>query len=107
MNNHAHILSNKSNATIEWIYFSLVHRNILDFINGGTRAKLNKSDMLIIPLELPKVAEQEAICRVLTDADRQLEVLRSKAACLRQEKSALMQQLLTGKRRVKIEEMAA
>lgn len=51
---------------------------------------------------IPSVAEQEAITRVLLDADRKAELHEFQLAVLRQEKSALMQQLLTGKRRVKI-----
>ena len=53
VNNHAHILKAKSNVSNKWLYYSIVHKNILAFINGGTRAKLNKSDMLLIPILLP------------------------------------------------------
>jgi type I restriction enzyme, S subunit len=102
VNNHAHILSNKPNATIEWLFFSLVHRNIMDFINGGTRAKLNKSDMLKIPINLPDLDEQNAICTVLQSAEREIELVTNCRDFFAREKSALMQQLLTGKRRVKL-----
>ncbi|WP_256474003.1 hypothetical protein [Microbulbifer okhotskensis] len=37
-------------------------------------------------------------------ADREIETLQQKLDCLKQEKKALMQQLLTGKRRVQVEE---
>ena len=103
VNNHAHILSNKPNSTIEWIFYSLVHRNILDFINGGTRAKLNKADMLKIPMQVPSVKEQSEICEILSGVEMQITLLEAHARMRRQEKSALMQQLLTGKRRVKVE----
>ena len=36
-------------------------------------------------------------------ADKEIEVLQQKRDCLKQEKKTLMQQLLTGKRRVKVE----
>ena len=52
---------------------------------------------------LPDIAEQKAIASVLSAADREIAVLQEKLACLKQEKTALMQQLLTGKRRVTIE----
>jgi len=39
---------------------------------------------------------------VLTNADREIEVLEQQLADLQQEKKALMQQLLTGKKRVKV-----
>ncbi|HCE4761780.1 TPA: restriction endonuclease subunit S [Vibrio parahaemolyticus] len=55
----------------------------------------------------PCLKEQQKIASVLTAADKDIEVLEAKLAHFKQEKKALMQQLLTGKRRVKIEEMEA
>ena len=103
VNNHAHILTSKRDTKTEWIYYSLVHRNILDFVNGGTRAKLNKSDMLQIPMHLPAPDEQEAICNVLSKTELCLDNYKMQLSHLNSQKSALMQQLLTGKRRVKVE----
>jgi type I restriction enzyme S subunit len=54
--------------------------------------------------ELPPLAEQRKIARILTIANREIETLQQKLASLKQEKKALMQQLLTGKRRVKADE---
>ncbi len=102
VNNHAHILTAKKNSVNEWIYYCLVHKNILAFVNGGTRAKLNKSDMLMIPLILPPVQEQKKIVSVLSCADKEIDILQKKLNSLKQEKKALMQQLLTGKKRVKV-----
>lgn len=48
--------------------------------------------------------EQEAIGKLADLQDREICGLEGQSAALRQEKSALMQQLLTGKRRVKITE---
>ena len=50
--------------------------------------------------------EQQKIAAVLSTADQGITVLQQKLAALKQEKQALMQQLLTGKRRVKVEEAA-
>ena len=103
VNNHAHVLKAKKNVTNEWLHFSLVHKNILAFINGGTRAKLNKKDMHLIKILLPSIKEQQKIASVLTAADQEIELLEAKLAHLKDEKKALMQQLLTGKRRVKVD----
>ncbi|MBM5276801.1 restriction endonuclease subunit S [Vibrio parahaemolyticus] len=107
VNNHAHIIKALSKVTNEWLYFSLVHKNIMAFINGGTRAKLNKKDMLLIKIQLPSLLEQQKIVLVLTAADKEIEILEAKLAHFKQEKKALMQQLLTGKRRVKVDEEVA
>lgn len=55
-----------------------------------------------IKLPQPSLDEQEKIASVLTAADKEIEVLEAKLAHFKQEKKALMQQLLTGKRRVKV-----
>ena len=54
-------------------------------------------------LAIPTLEEQTKIATVLSTADREIELLQTKLEALKQEKKALMQQLLTGKRRVKLE----
>ncbi|HCO5937409.1 TPA: restriction endonuclease subunit S, partial [Escherichia coli] len=64
-------------------------------------------DLNSIPLWVPCVKEQQKIVTVLSAADAEISTLEKKLACLRDEKKALMQQLLTGKRRVKVDEAVA
>ena len=54
---------------------------------------------LYIPSDL---AEQKAIAEILSKADEEIELLNKKLEAFKQEKKALMQQLLTGKIRVKV-----
>ena len=54
-------------------------------------------------LKLPSLEEQQKIAAVLNTADREIELLAEKLDYLKTEKRALMQQLLTGKRRVKVD----
>lgn len=54
----------------------------------------------------PNLEEQQKIAAVLSGADQNITTLQQKLDALKQEKRALMQQLLTGKRRVKVEEAA-
>jgi len=54
----------------------------------------------------PSIEEQKKIATLLTTADQEIDNLRAQLNHLKQEKKALMQQLLTGKRRVKVEEAA-
>lgn len=51
---------------------------------------------------IPSINEQLKIIEVLSLADQEIETLQKKLDCLKQEKKALMQQLLTGKKRVKV-----
>ncbi|GAL98675.1 hypothetical protein ATR1_412c0001, partial [Acetobacter tropicalis] len=55
-----------------------------------------------IKINLPSPPEQKAIAAVLTTADEEITAIESDLARLRQEKKALMQQLLTGKIRVAV-----
>ena len=54
---------------------------------------------VFIPTDL---AEQKAIAEILSKADEEIELLNKKLDVFKQEKKALMQQLLTGKIRVKV-----
>jgi len=51
----------------------------------------------------PSYEEQQKIATVLGNADREIELFQQQLADLQQEKKALMQQLLTGKRRVLVD----
>ena len=79
-------------------------RSISILAQGATRYNLSKVQLMNITLFLPTLAEQQKIAQVLTAADSEIEILQQKLAKLQQEKQALMQQLLTGKRRVKVDE---
>lgn len=52
---------------------------------------------------IPSLEEQQKIAAVLSSADQEISILQQKLNALKQEKKALMQQLLTGKRRVKVQ----
>lgn len=69
---------------------------------GGAQPHIYSSDIksLIVP-ELD-MAEQKAIAEILSKADEEIELLNKKLEAFKQEKKALMQQLLTGKIRVKV-----
>ncbi|WP_253650328.1 restriction endonuclease subunit S [Vibrio sp. Y29_XK_CS5] len=67
--------------------------------------KINLGEINHCKVLLPSISEQQKIAFVLTAADKDIELLEAKLAHLKQEKKALMQQLLTGKRRVKVDEM--
>ena len=67
---------------------------------GATRFGLSLSGIHKAHFALPPFEEQKKTASVLSVADREIETLNQKIDCLKQEKKALMQQLLTGKRRV-------
>lgn len=75
--------------------------------NGMGLLHITKTTMEKQKILLPSVFEQQKIASVLTAADKDIELLEAKLAHFKQEKKALMQQLLTGKSRVKVAETEA
>lgn len=75
-------------------------------VNTGVRnnglLNISPSQFLSTKVPVPSFAEQEALGTILEDAAALELHHRSHLDSLKQEKSALMQQLLTGKRRVKV-----
>lgn len=72
---------------------------------GSTVKSLRLPMFKKMPIQLPSVEEQQKIAAVLTNADKEIELLEQQLADLQQEKKALMQVLLTGKKRVRIDEI--
>lgn len=101
VNNHAHILKATIETDQDFLFYCLVNRNILDFINGGTRAKLNKGDLVNIDIFLPvNKIEQHEIATILTDIDKEIAALEKKLSKSKMLKEGMMQELLTGKIRL-------
>lgn len=69
---------------------------------GHSVVHIYQKDLARIEFELPSLPEQKAIAEVLTVADKEIATHRKKLDALRLQKRGLMQQLLTGKTRVKI-----
>lgn len=69
---------------------------------GSTRFNISKNEVMKLRIELPSLSEQKAIAEVLTMVDNEIATHRKKLDALRLQKRGLMQQLLTGKTRVKI-----
>jgi type I restriction enzyme S subunit len=92
------ILTAKKGVSIKFVFEAM---QMLQFTVGGhQRHWISIFSNLVIPL--PNKKEQQQIAEVLSLADQEIETLQKKLDCLKQEKKALMQQLLTGKKRVKV-----
>lgn len=101
VNNHAHILKAKPSFNHDFLFFSLVHKNILPFLASGTRAKLNKSEMNKISIRHPQNKdEQKSIAEALNSIELELGALEARLEKARQIKQGMMQELLTGRIRL-------
>lgn len=84
------------------------YRGHLGLANGGRKARrVNPSDLLRVGIQLPELEEQQSIADVLDAAQAEVGNYSGQLEMLKREKAALMAQLLTGKRRVRLPEPEA
>jgi type I restriction enzyme, S subunit len=96
VNNHAHVLRAKKGFNQDAIFYSLLNKNILPFIVGGTRSKLNQAELRSITIKLPKdESEQTCIAEILSCVDRSIEQTKTLIAKQQRIQAGLMQDLLT------------
>lgn len=94
---------NEFNSNEFFYYLIEFNVNKLRTFAGTTAvAILNKSTFEKVKFQMPPLQEQRKIAELISMADQEIEALQRKLDCLKQEKKALMQQLLTGKKRVKV-----
>lgn len=74
-------------------------RQIFRLLGGSTFARINLGDIRKLKVITPTKSVQKKIAEILTTWDRAIEVAEAQLDCARTQKRALMQQLLTGKRR--------
>lgn len=98
-------LKTVSSGFVKFLFESNQYQSqLLVILAGSSINNLKGSDIEAINIDVPlQLKEQQKIADVLSTADAEISALEKKLACLKDEKKALMQQLLTGKRRVKVE----
>ena len=78
-----------------YLYQSMMEGSI------NRRGGLRWDSFSTIKIDLPPLNEQKAISTFLKDADKEIELANEKLASMQSQKRGLMQQLLTGKKRIK------
>ena len=82
---------------------SLFTRQVDSLTFGSAQPQLTIKIIKSLKVPIPSIPEQQKIAIVLTNADKEIELLEQQLADLKQEKKALMQVLLTGKKRVVVD----
>ncbi len=80
-------------------------KNLLNLASPGGAGRnktLGQTDFFKLKIPLPDLKKQKAIAQVLETANEELKSYEAKLEVLQQQKKGLMQQLLTGKIRVKV-----
>ena len=82
---------------------SQIRKTMFKLAQGATRFNLSKNTLIKEKVYLPSdTNEQQAIADVLSTADEEINLLNKKLEALKEQKKGLMQQLLTGQTRVKV-----
>ena len=100
----------KTNSSINDLYFYKLlksHMLIYQYQNRmegsiDRRGGLRWDAFSIIKIRIPSYAEQTAIIQVLQEADKEIQLLKAKTEKLNEQKKGMMQVLLTGEKRLKI-----
>jgi type I restriction enzyme S subunit len=99
---------NKTNPEFFEQYFGANHldKGLTKIAHEGGRAhgllNVTPSDFFSLKVIVPSIEEQTAIAQVLQAADKEIQLLKMKCDKLKEQKKGLMQVLLTGKVRLKI-----
>ncbi|HHJ3443422.1 TPA: restriction endonuclease subunit S [Klebsiella pneumoniae] len=98
------VLIKAIHADWRFIYYTLqsdlVQRQIAKSAGGSTFSRINLSDIRALNIKTPAICEQDKISQILTAWDKAISVTESLLANSQQQKKALMQQLLTGNKRL-------
>ncbi|AJJ03951.1 type I restriction modification DNA specificity domain protein [Yersinia pseudotuberculosis IP 32953] len=104
-----HVLRAKEGVNAKYIYYLTVMtefrvRGEMNMQGSAGQKRVTTDYLKSLKLTVPiSFTEQNKIATVLTVSDQEIATLKQKLNHLKQEKKALMQQLLTGKRRVKVD----
>ena len=102
VNNHAHVLRGTELCETKWFYYAYQHKSLFDAITrqGAGRYKLTKEVLIKLPLQCPPIEEQRKIISILNTQDKVIKLKEKRLAEKQRQKKYLMQQLLTGKKRL-------
>jgi len=99
------VIINKNKSIPEFLYWILINnKNKIKYLAQGSTIKgILREELMKIKLPLPPITEQKKIAEILSTVDSRLEMLRKRKGKLEKVKKGLMNDLLTGRKRVKLD----
>jgi type I restriction enzyme S subunit len=97
------IIPNKYQIDVNYLYYQLkqLKSNLKKYLRSTTQNNLNANIVKALKIPFAPLLEQQKIAEILSDADKEIEVLEQKRYKYEMLKTGMMQQLLTGGIRVK------
>jgi len=100
------VLTCKSKLSSLYLLYTLFSKLVIEQCNrmmvGGQYPALNNSQVARIKIPLAPLPEQQKIAEILSTVDKKIEIEKKRKEKLERIKKGLMQDLLTGRKRVKI-----
>ncbi|WP_336999622.1 restriction endonuclease subunit S [Pantoea agglomerans] len=108
---HTYLLRDKckqlSDGYRGYLHSNVNVKKIIDQLATGMKVfGISKNNLLSVPVPVPSKQEQTAIATILSDMDAELTTLEEKLAKVHDLKQGMMQQLLTGRMRLPLEQYA-
>ena len=100
INNHAHVLRPKSGYHIDYLTNYLESLSYVKYNSGSAQPKLNQDTCQKLPVVCGRYSEQEKIADIFSTQDKTIILKERLLAEKQRQKKYLMQQLLTGKKRL-------
>lgn len=107
-NNMAAFIPDLTQIDNRFAYYYLLSFPLSSLVAMGALPSLNSSQLRSIPFHFPAdLEEQKAIAQILQDADQEIATLERRLESARNIKQGMMQELLTGRTRLPIEEVSS
>ena len=74
VNNHAHIIQGKDKFLNNWISYFFKNLNVSPYLTGAVQPKLNKENLLRIPIPIPDFESASIITEILSSLDDKIEL---------------------------------
>lgn len=107
-NNMAAFIPDSTQIDNRFAYYYLLSFPLSSLVAMGALPSLNSSQLRSIPFHFPEdIEEQKAIAQILQDADQEIATLERRLESARNIKQGMMQELLTGRTRLPVEEVSS
>lgn len=94
--------NHKEDCSLEFLFFLLTYIQLDRLKNVGGQPLVSQKPILKLRIKLPPIPEQQKIAAVISAADAEIEKLKTQLTALQAQKKGLMQKLLSGEVRVKV-----
>jgi type I restriction enzyme, S subunit len=98
------LFTDQTKVSLKWLYYFLTSYDLASLNEATGVPSLNRNNLYSIKVPLPPLKEQNKMSNILTSIEQKIETEKEKLSIINEIKKGLMQSLLTGKVRVKVDD---